>query len=212
MAFFLLSIEVFGLNPGRAAYVLYVALILPYLYQHVQQTLRWLIPIFGILAIVIIFSSNVELRFQEMLHDIHQLHHGQQSTSIGFRWQFYQFSKMLFLQHRWQGHGLGAYYHYFNLLQPVPQWTGPANPHSQYWLILVEQGIIGMGLWLWVFFQFFKNMNPLGRAYLFILLLNCFSDVLFNACPGQLFLGIAGLCLSPLRARKKSLSSALASC
>jgi O-antigen ligase len=197
IAFILLSIEVLVINPGRAPYILYPLLIIPYVWFKFSNQLRWIVSLIGLALIIIIFqmSSTFQSRLSETLNDIQTLHQGQKSTSIGFRMQFYQFSNFLFQKHIWIGNGPGSYFYFFKLLNPVPAWQGPPNPHSQYWLILVEEGIIGLALWGYAFFQFFKHMNALGRAYLLLLLINCFSDVIFYSCPGQLFLGIAALTL-----------------
>jgi O-antigen ligase len=196
-AFIIISIEVLVVNSGRASYVLYPLLILPYLWFKLDNKIRWLIPALGLLFITIIlyFSNTFQLRLTETLNDLQSLHQGPKASSIGFRVQFYHFSYFLFQKHIFIGNGPGSYFYYFKLLNPVPDWPGPPNPHSQYWLILVEEGIIGMSLWTFAFLQFFRKMDTLGRGYIFLLLINCFSDVIFYSCPGQLFLGIAALTL-----------------
>jgi O-antigen ligase len=195
IGFVIISIGVLVLNPGRAAYLLFPLLVLPYLWFKINPPYRWFLPIIGLIGIItlFIFSDNFQIRFHETMRDLHGLNQGKHATSIGFRVQFYQFSQILFQKHPFIGNGPGSYYYYFKLLNPVPEWPGPPNPHSQYWLILVEEGFIGMSLWIFAFYQFFRNMHGLGRAYLFLLMFNSFTDVLFYSCPGQLFLGIAGL-------------------
>ncbi len=197
-AFLLLSIEILMLNPGRAAYILYASLWTGVIWHKTPSKFRLPALILCSFGFVSFFhlSPMLQERLHDVFSDIHNLKQGVQSTSLGFRWQFYQFSYQLFQKHIWIGNGLGAYGFYFQILNPVADWLGPPNPHNQYALIAVEQGIIGLGLTFVLFYQWWKNMSITGQFFIVLLAINGLSDVILNACPGQLFLGIAAISLA----------------
>ncbi len=198
LSFFLLSVEILLINPGRAAYILYVAFLMLLIWLKSNNKLRWvylaITPL--VFMILIKFSHVLQTRLQDFYNDIEALNQGIQSTSIGYRLQFYHFSYLLFQKHILIGNGPGSFCYYFKLLNPVPDWSGPPNPHSQYWLILVEEGLIGLGLWLIFFYQLWKKMEIIGQVFILLIAINSFSDAILYSCPGQLFLGIAALSLS----------------
>lgn len=204
LGFILLSIEILMINPGRAAYILYAVLWANIIWKKTMPKQRLLALLIGLLGFVLLFqvSPILQERFQDIFQDINQLHQGQQSTSLGFRWQFYQFAYQLFQKHPFIGNGLGSYAYYFQKINPVPSWQGPPNPHNQYALILVELGLVGLFLILILFYQWWKAMNAMGRFFIVLLAMNSISDVILHAAPGQLFLGIAALSLSGVAERK----------
>lgn len=197
LAFIVLSIEILMINTGRAAYVLYAALWFYLIWQktNFQFRIPALLITAGALILLFKFSPPLQQRIGFLMDDIQNFQIGIQSTSLGFRWQFYQFSYQLFQKQPWIGHGLGSYGYYFLKLRPVVDWEGPPNTHNQYILISVEQGLIGLGLFITVFYQWWKKMTITGRFFILLLAMNSLSDVILNACPGQLFLGIAAISL-----------------
>ena len=201
-SFFILSAEVFFINSGRAAYILYMAFLVTFIWLKSTSKLRWLylgLMLMG-LFMLLKFSAVFQTRINDCLQDLDALQYGMQSTSIGYRLQFYQFATMLFKKHLIIGNGPGSFYYYFKLYNPVPDWSGPPNTHSQYLLILVEEGLIGFGLWLLFFHNVWQKIDITGKYLIFLLMINSFSDAILYSAPGQLLL--ATLALSLTRGKK----------
>jgi O-antigen ligase len=200
-AFFLLSIEILLVNPGRASYILYALVIVSLIWMKSNRKVRWVYLIISILLGLVLMkaSSVLQTRIHDFNADLQALQQGVKSTSIGYRLQFYHFSWILFQKHILIGNGPGSFYYYFQTLHPIPDWTGPANPHSQYWLILVEEGLIGLCLWLVFFYYLWKKMEIIGKTFILLIAFNCLSDALLSSCPGQLLMGIAALSLCKRR-------------
>lgn len=205
LAFLILSIEILMINPGRAAYMLYASLWVGMIWHKTPSKYQLRALVLCGLSFMALFqlSPMLKERLHEVFSDIQNIQQGIQSTSLGFRWQFYQFSYQLFQKHIWIGNGLGSYGYYFQMLNPVADWQGPPNPHNQYALIAVEQGLIGLGLTFNLFYQWWKKMSITGQFFIVLLAINGLSDVILNACPGQLFLGIAAMSLMNVAAEKK---------
>lgn len=142
--------------------------------------------------------------------EIDAVMHGQMSQSLGFRIRFNLFSWHLFLQHIWIGHGMGGFVYWFNQINPMPDWPYHANAHSQYAMILVETGLIGMGLFIVLacYLYIAAKRSPFwGRIFIGLgiaILINGFTDNVFNYCVNYLFLAFTAMMLAQSQADGKT--------
>lgn len=205
---FLLSYAVLFINTSRTGYILYMILML--------ILFRQLLTLKQALILTCLFSMGIALCFQfsTVMHDgletvytnIQEYGQANKDTSIGYRIQFHLYAKSLFAKHPFIGNGTGAFT--WNYLQdnPLPTWKVPHfDPHSQYWFIAVEQGVIGLLLFGLVISSLFglafktKNTGPLLFAFLAIFISGCFSDSLLLVSPTGWFLVLfAAMCLGEL--------------
>ncbi len=75
---------------------------------------------------------------------------------MGFRIQFHDYARSLFVKNPLLGVGTGGFKYNFIKDNPIPAWGPLLNePHSQYWMTLSEQGLMGM-LFLWAFYLLYS--------------------------------------------------------
>lgn len=199
--FFLFSCQVLILNTGKMAYFLYAALIFFSCWQRSAKKYHFYLILLALAssAVMLVVSPTIHQMSLNLYHEILAFVQGNKATSFGFRVQFHAFAFTIFKQHWFIGAGPGAYTHLFKLINPVPAWPYAPNVHSQYWLILSEQGLIGFTLWGWFILKLTKMpmvnafYQQLWHGLMLILLLNSFTDVIFFACPGYLMMAIAAI-------------------
>jgi len=199
--FFLFSYQVLVINTGKMAYLLYASLILFGFWTITPKKYHLSLILLGLLSaiLLVLFSPTIHQMSVNLQQEILDFFHGNKATSFGYRVQFHTFALNIFKQHWLVGAGPGAYTHLFKIINPVPSWPYAPNVHSQYWLILSEQGIVGLILWGWFIIRLIQMpmysafYQKLWHGLLLILLLNSFTDVVFFACPGYLMMAMAAV-------------------
>jgi O-antigen ligase len=202
--FVLFSIEVLAINIGRLSYVLYLALSTYSFWPRLQWRTKFFA--FIVLTCFLVFfynySPSMHTALNALRNEIDAAMHGQMTHSLGFRIRFNQFSWQLFQEHMWIGHGMGGFVYWFNHLNPMPDWPEQANAHSQYAMILVETGLIGMGLFMIFAYHLYQKAqtSPFwGRIFIGLgiaILINGFTDNVFNYCVNYLFLAFTSIMLA----------------
>ena len=176
----------------------------------------WRLPILaasGALALAaLMLNPALQARFADAL-DFDRYGAAQQAqaqqTSEGLRAVYWRASLMAIRDRPLIGHGIGSWSEVYRGLQPQVQ--GPANsanPHSSYLLIAVEQGLIGLFLFLGLLAALWQAAAWLTgfEAVAFrILLVSFIAGSVFNTwthdgAASRLFLILMLLCLSGLRA------------
>jgi len=202
----LFSIQVLFVNTGRTGYVLYTILVALFFVQHFSlKSVRYAIGI-GLLslAIAIHFGNHETLsqRVHLVLENLQDYKQGQQSSSVGFRLQFHRYAKRLFLEKPLYGQGTGSFTPRYFMDNPIPAWDFPLpDPHSQYWLIASEFGLLGLAALSYFFISLFlmslrlREMKPVLQAVLLVFMTGCYSDgLLTNSGVGYLFITLSALC------------------
>lgn len=202
---FLLSYAVLFVNTARTGYILYTVLMLILF----KQMLSWkqagmLALLFGVL-IVICFQSSTVMHdgLYTIIDNLQQYGQAKKDTSVGYRIQFHLYATSLFSKHPIIGNGTGAFTWYYLMDNPLSTWqVRYFEPHSQYWLFSVEQGLIGLLLLGVVLGNLFRlacqltQIGPLLIAFLATFILGCFSDSLLLFSPiGWLLVVVAAMCL-----------------
>ncbi|MDX2346890.1 MAG: O-antigen ligase family protein, partial [Legionella sp.] len=206
--FLLFSYHLLFVNTGRTGYIIYFLLFFIFLIQ----TCRWQQILISLAALFIFlpstyFSSHViQSRVADSVTQLKDYKHDQKNTEIGFRLQFHTFAYQLFKKHPVLGNGTGSFTYSFSKENPVPFWTKLKGrllePHSQYWFIASELGLLGLTIFMLFFVTLLRaslqlnHMKPIACALIIIFLVGNLSDsLLFFSGTGYLFLLIMALCL-----------------
>ncbi len=208
----LFSYQILFISTGRTGYVIYGML----MFLLVMQTLPWrkavLALVLGCLLLPVSYyqSPTMQLIVNNAIENVRDIKHGNKNNSIGYRIQFHAFAKKLFLQHPWFGNGTGSYSYLFKQDNPVPAWhdVRPSQknmfePHSQYWLVAAELGLIGIFSLLLFFGSLvvaalrLHSMRAIAIALLIPFMVGNLSDsLLFYSGTGYFFLLFMAMCLS----------------
>lgn len=202
---FLFTYQVLFISGGRTGYVIYLIVMGILILQLCswRQAMMGCSLVLGILLISYLTSPVMQSRVAATFQQLEDYKHNEKNTDLGYRFQFHDYAQNLFLRHPIIGNGTASFTHFYVVENPMPQrpWK-LLEPHSQYWLIASEFGIIGLGLFSFFFFTLFRNslqldsMKPVAIALLIPFLLGSLSDsLLFYSGPGYLFILFMALCL-----------------
>ncbi|MCX7117628.1 MAG: O-antigen ligase family protein [Legionellales bacterium] len=211
--FLLFTYQLFFINTGRTGYLIDAILMFLLMLQFLSW--RWVV-MGGMLGLVLLGgiyhqSNTMKQAVKMAVDDLKGYREGDLNTSLGYRLQFHTFSKELFLRHPWIGNGSGSYTYYFRKEDPVPAWQVPplvsvpkkmVEPHSQYWLVAAETGILGLTA-LFVFFGslLYAGLQlPVMRSVAIALILsfmvgNLSDSLLYYSGTGTFFLLFMAMCL-----------------
>lgn len=158
--FFLFSID------GRSGYVVFFALFTWLLWSH----WRWkglaicVGAVSCILLLAYLFSPAFNSRLQESIHDIQIYQTGENNTSLGLRTEFAKNSLTLIKTHPLFGTGTGSFATQYASLH-MPDYLKTRNPHNQYIHILVQWGVVGLGIFLWLLYVQWKDSAQLPLLF-----------------------------------------------
>ncbi len=101
------------------------------------------------------------------------------------------------------GNGSASFQYLYHEENPIPaRGRELLEPHSQYWLIAAEWGILGLAALtfffagLWIACWRLKTMRPLAMAIFLPFVLACYTDsLLLYSGTGYFFLMMMALCL-----------------
>ncbi|MBA4697506.1 MAG: O-antigen ligase family protein [Legionella sp.] len=201
----LFTYHVLFINEGRTGYVLYFLMLGICIFQLCswQKALIGLIAVGCWLLASYTISPVMHDRVQGAVEQFQRYQNDDKNTDIGYRIQFHRFSYQLFQQHPWIGNGTASFIDNARKLNPVPAWPDKLiDPHSQYWLTLVEFGWLGiviLGLFFMRLMQAawtLKDMKPVAFALIIPFLIgNATDSLLFYSGSGYFFIMFMGLCL-----------------
>ncbi len=204
----LTSYQLIFINTGRTGYVLYIALMIMLFLQKLslKQAILGVVLVFSLFVLSYNVSIMTHLKLKEVINDVVLYQQNNKSTSLGLRIEFQQYAQSLLVQHPMFGVGAGGFEHLFYQSSPVPNWGKKlTDPHSQYWLILAEQGIIGFMLLLFFFVNLFitalklKETKPILLGFLCIFFIGCLSDsILCYSIAGYLLVLFSALSFGEL--------------
>jgi len=202
--FTLFTIQVLFINTSRTGYLIYFILTAIFILQNVN----WKFLVISIVLLPgLLFLSfqnpTFKDRSESIIKELIQFQKGKKDSSIGYRIQFHQYAYTLVKQNPLFGHGAGGFTWNFAHDNPIPSW-GPYlfDPHSQYWLIAVDGGLIGLALFLCFLFSLLlaawnsKSMRvPLLMCFISIYMGNITDSLIFYSTTGFLFLMFAAMSL-----------------
>lgn len=214
----LFSYHILFINQSRSGYVFYVLLMSTLILQLFNKRRAWLALIgFGIVcAGAACLSQPIQHSVSQAIQNV-QTYEQDGNTSVGYRMQFHQFARQLFHEHPLIGHGTGSFTYLFRTENPVPAWTSDPShsgrllePHSQYWLVAAELGILGLGALALFYVELcllavrLPTLRPLSIALLLIFAVGNLTDsLLFYSGSGYFFLLFFALCFSEVTVESK---------
>jgi O-antigen ligase len=207
------SYQVFFLNTGRTGYIIYGLLMSLLIIQKFsfKKAILGCVLFCGFIGLIYTLSPLMQLRTSLLINDIKFLQQHEENTSLGFRVQFHEYARSLFERSPIIGLGTGSFKYHYAQEQPIPSWDRKLNdPHSQYWLTLVEQGLVGMALLIAFLGSLFitalrlnKENRPMVIGLLAAFCLGSFSDsILCFSTAGTLLIIFCALCFSELLEKK----------
>ena len=202
----LFSYQVFFVNTGRTGYFIYLALALLFMIQYFswKQMLSGILVTGTLLTFIFLVSPVLRAGLLEAANNIEKYQQNQKDTPVGLRLQFQQYAYKVFKQHPLLGIGLAGLPHNFKAYNPIPSWDPKLfQPHSQYWLVISEQGLVGLLFYigfLWLsFIQSIQSAitRPIAYATFSMIALVSFSEsLLTNSGLGFFCIAMLALCLS----------------
>lgn len=200
----LLSYQTLFISTGRTGYIMYALL----MFLLLVQTLSWRKALLAILVCCSVLTASYyqSVKMQTSVQTgIAEWQHFQEDkdTHIGYRLQFHAFAKEVYQRHPWFGNGTGSFTATYRQENPVPSWSRTLlEPHSQYWLVAVEFGAVGI-LVLFCFLGTLlvaslglRSMRPVALAVILPFVVGNFTDsLLFYSGSGYFFLVFMALCL-----------------
>jgi len=215
----LFSYQLLFINQGRSGYILYVVLMFLLMVMYLPSKYLFGAILFFSCSFVMIMNHSkiLSTRIHALVEDIHLYKHGEKNTSLGTRIVFHKFAKSLFLTSPWIGHGSGGFAYAFQHREHrelVKGWDNLLDPHSQYWLVAADFGLLGLGalfylfVSLWIAALRLKHMKSLMLGLLLSCFLANFTDsLLFYSAVGNLFIVFSALSLGELVEQKKNLAA-----
>lgn len=205
---FLLSYQIIFINTGRTGYILYFVLMI-LLFVQIFSLKK---AVMGVLLFCSLFllsynqSTVMHHGVSVLLNEVRLIKQNHNETSLGYRVQFHNYAKTLFATHPVIGIGTGGYKYSFSRDNPIPTLGSKfTEPHSQYWLTLSEQGIIGLLLLLFFLSSLFitsfklKETRPILLGILTAFCIGALSDTIFcYSTAGYLLVVLSALSFGEL--------------
>ena len=151
------------MSAGRTGYLVLFCLIFLFFYQIYQ--LRGILvgsvvlAVFSILAYT--YSDVLRQRVDNLSESLQNYQPGQTSNSAQLRLEFLKNSLILVAQKPVLGHGTGSFSYKYKQLAERQGITSTANPHSEYLMIAVQWGLIGVGLFMTLLYLMWKTSHHL---------------------------------------------------
>ncbi len=197
------SYQLFFLNTGRTGYAIYFIVMGVFCLQKFSFK-KALIGLGGLAALMLIaysISPTMQTGIHNLITDAHSLNANNANSSLGFRIHFHEYAYSLFLRHPIIGLGTGGFQFTYDQERPIIEWGHFLNdPHSQYWLTLSEQGMLGGLLFLFFLSTLFwtalklKENKHLVLGILFAFCFDSFFDsILCYSIVGYLLILFSAL-------------------
>ncbi|MCH9715915.1 MAG: O-antigen ligase family protein [Gammaproteobacteria bacterium] len=215
VCFVVLSYTVIFICTGRMAYLSYAVVMLVWFFQYFSWRKAMLFGGGFLLCFCVSYQVNPTMQF--LLHQAEDdwalYHQDVKNTSLGLRLQFHTYAYRLFKQHIWIGNGTGGFSHLLkrdasevirygatsDRAKPFIAW----EPHSQYWLIASEYGLMGLSLYffflgslLWESLRL-REMRAMACATLLTFIMWSLTDsLMLYSGTGYFFFLFLALCFS----------------
>lgn len=193
--------QVLFINGSRTGYIIYLLI----MFLLVFQIGTWRQAISGITAISLLFVASywsspvMKMRIDDAVHQIKGYQHNQRDTDVGLRLQFHDYAHKLFNQHPILGNGTASFTYYYDRDRPVDFWVWKTRtllePHSQYWLVAAEFGLLGIAALAYFFLSLLQaswrlnKMKVIACAMILPFMVGNLSDsLLFYSGSGYFFI------------------------
>jgi len=169
LLFFLTSTGNLMISTGRTGQLAFLVAMAVAVIIHYRLTLKSLL-VFSIASSILFIGaySTIDLfkqRIDSSVQNIEQLQKSNFDTSWGLRAAFWILAYDILQNHPLIGAGIGDYKsaaaeaiatHDHGFTKETIQWCTTMHYHNQYLMILVQVGLIGFGLMVWLLFELFR--------------------------------------------------------
>ncbi len=150
-----------------------------YLFKSGQAKYMWTLLLVSVVLMVGLSQSNfIEKRINTTVHNLERYAQGDGQSSLGVRLDMYKFSFSLFTQNPIFGHGLGVYKAKAKAALDNGELEGVSvhvakrrTPHNEFFLALIERGLIGLlavlALFLVPGYIFYRALKSKDEAVVF---------------------------------------------
>ncbi len=201
---FSFSYHVLFINNGRTGYVVYILLMALLMLQlfSCRQALAAMLLGASVFVAVFYLSPVMQASVRQAVSDYHLYKNNEKDTAIGYRLQFHDYAYSLFKRHPLLGNGTASFGHIYHVENPIPtRGVKLLEPHSQYWLVASEYGLLGcfaLALFfgsLLVSILKLNTLMPIALAVLLPFLAGNLSDsLLYYSGTGYFFILFIALC------------------
>jgi O-antigen ligase len=201
----LLSYTVLFICTGRMAYIAYTVVMSIWFFQCFswRKAILWVLGFFLCLCVSYQVNPSMQFLIHQAEDDWVSYHQNHKNTSLGLRFQFHAYAYDLFKYHSWMGNGTGGFSYLFERDEPVADWRPLIvwEPHSQYWLIAADYGLLGLFLFVvflgclfWESYQLLE-MRAMAFAIFLPFVLGSLTDsLLLYSGTGYFFFLFLALC------------------
>jgi len=205
---------------GQVAFIvaMFVMMIIHYK-LNIKSILLSLIILSTIFATAYQISDSFKMRANSGIKDIQNIQKMNLNGSWGIRVAYWITTFDIAKQNPILGVGIGDFkdetthilktynYHYLN--QETKKFMGKNDPHNQYLLILLQMGIVGLIIFLYLIYQILKlnietkEIKELSILFVTIFFVSCFAESLFfNQFSISLFVLFTGLFIASANSNK----------
>jgi O-antigen ligase len=208
--FALLSIAALGnvlfIVSGRTGYVVALVLgayflIVGWRWRGVAVAAVVLLVLCG--AVYLMPSSIPHQRLSVMAEEMTKWQPGRpETTSVGYRLEFYRNSLLLIGEHPLFGAGTGGFTGAYASLVKGTGMEASVNPHNEYLMVTVQLGFVGLLLMLWLFITQWRKASDLPEGFerpaarglvLLILSASMVTSTLIDHTEGLFFVWMSAL-------------------
>lgn len=190
---------------GRTGYIILFCLLFLLSYQLYRYKGLALASITLVLFAAFIYNSSqvFQDRINVITSDLQRYEQGgiDTSNSIGSRLEFYENSLILFKNHPFIGSGTGSFKHEYNILAKSKNIQLAEHPHNEYFMIAIQWGSIGLGLFIGLLILLWKRSKTLEKQQQFFsqgltitIVIGClFNSLWLDNAEGHMFAYLIGL-------------------
>lgn len=199
-----LLINLFLIVDGRTGWLAFILAFGLYTARKVSFKGLFILSVFSvaIFAALYFLSDSFHERIALGLHEViawSESKQGSSQTSMGLRMSFWLYSLKAFSQHPWLGYGIGGFQDAVGSFSSIDGFAPFKNPHNQFFLFLVQLGLLGFALYMAILYQSIKRSLKNDWFYLFLIafitasLFNSFNYDFAESYAFALFLGCFGV-------------------
>lgn len=195
---FVATYNIVAMVPGRSGYVALVILIFLLMYQ--KMGVRGVFPAIVCIGLVGLLgysqSETFQGRINQVVTEVNEYGGSEEcKNGVDLRLEFYENSFVLAKSNPILGSGSGSFAPRYRQLAEKKQQLATANPHNEYIMLLVQNGLAGVGLFLAFFgvaWKATRTMSGLdrgfGQAVLAVYLIVCLvNSLMLDTTEGNLF-------------------------
>lgn len=180
-------VNLFGMIDGRTGWLVFM--VIPLFFGYKTYGLKGLVVagLFFVFLVVLGYYlvDNVNERISTTWVEVQQILQSkpQQGTSIGERVMYLSASWSAFLQAPFFGYGLGGIETAVEPFTAEAQWPVFYNPHNQFLMLMLQGGLVALGLYVWFFGMAVYKSTKSARVepYVLPLLMIYFVGNLLNS-------------------------------